>query len=195
MALTGWRPAVRLRLVNFAARTFTALPHATIYLDGGAADWLTAARAASMLKAAGISHVRGFSLSGTHYDSTVSNITHGRAINRALAKLGVPGKHFVVDTSDNSHPFTYSHYYAIHPHGPYGGAVACTTRTEKICVSLGIPPTTNVAAAAWHHSATINKIATRWCDAYVWYNRPWLTNSSYPFNLTRTLRIARTSPY
>jgi hypothetical protein len=171
------------------------LPHTTIYLDGGAADWLTADRAAWMLKQAGIAHVRGFALSGTHYDSTGSNVVHGRQILSALAHRGIPGKHFVVDTSDNSHPFTYAQYYATHPPGPYGGAEACTTKSERRCVSLGIPPTTNVTAAAWHLSAKVKRIARRSCDAYVWYNRPWLKNGTAPFLLQRTLNIARTSPY
>jgi hypothetical protein len=62
-------------------------------------------------------------------------------------------------------------------------------------VALGIPPTTRVAAAAWHLSARVARMARRWCDAYVWYNRPWLKNGTYPFELDRTLAIARTSPF
>jgi hypothetical protein len=195
VALKGWRPSVRLNLANYAARKFSALPHTTIYLDGGANDWLTADQAAWMLKQAGISHVRGFALSGTHYDATGANVIHGRQILAALARRGITGKHFVVDTSDNGHPFTYAQYYATHPPAPYGGAEACTTKTQKHCVSLGIPPTTHVAKAAWHLSGKVKRIARRWCDAYVWYNRPWLKNGTAPFVLRRTLKIARTSPY
>jgi hypothetical protein len=195
VALNGWRPSVRLRLVNYAARTFGALPNATVYLDGGGSDWLTAAKAASMLEAAGVSHVRGFALDGTHYTSTSSNLVHGRQILAALAQRGFPGKHFVVDTSDNGHPFTYAWYYRTHPPGPFGGAAACKTKTQHQCVALGIPPTTHVAAAAWHLPTRAAGMARRWCDAYVWYNRPWLKNGTYPFQLDRTLAIARTSPF
>ena len=193
--LKSWRPDIRERLVTYAARTLAALPNTVIYLDGGASDWLTADQSAALLKASGIRYVRGFALSGTHYTSVADDLRRGRDTVDALARLGIPGKHFVIDTSDNGRGFTFKQYYAKHPNGNVSNAEPCRTRSETVCVTLGIPPTTQVAAPAWHLSPTLDAIAARYADAYVWYNRMWLTNGTWPFNLQRTLQIARTTPF
>ena len=54
---------------------------------------------ASVQALAGVARVRGFALDGTHYTTTADNIRSGRATVAALARLGIPGKHFVIDTS------------------------------------------------------------------------------------------------
>lgn len=195
VALKGWRPDIRLRLVNYAARTLAALPNTVIYIDGGGSDWLKPYQQAALLKAAGIAHVRGFALDGTHYTPTADNIRSGRATVAALARLGIPGKHFVIDTSDNGRGFRFRDYYAKHPYGFFPNAEPCQNKTETKCVTLGIPPTTQVANRAWHFSARVDHIARRWVDAFVWYNRPWLTNATWPFDLQRTLQMARTTPF
>jgi len=195
VALKGWRPDIRLRLVNYAARTLAALPNTVIYIDGGASDWLKPYQQAALLKAAGVAHVRGFALDGTHYTPTSDNIRDGRAVVAALARHGIPGKHFVIDTSDNGAGFTFGEYYAKHPNGFFANAEPCQTKAEHRCVTLGIPPTTQVAEPAWHFSARVDDIAKRWVDAFVWYNRPWLTNATWPFDLRRTLQVARTTPF
>jgi hypothetical protein len=195
VALNGWRPDIRLRLVNYAARTLAALPNTVIYIDAGASDWLKPGQQAALLQAAGVAHVRGFALDGTHYTQTADNIRWGRATAAALARRGIPGKHFVIDTSDNGRGFTWGEYYAKHPNGFAPNAEPCQTKAETRCVTLGIPPTWQVADPAWHFSAQVNDIAKRWVDAFVWYNRPWLTNATWPFDLRRTLQMARTTPY
>lgn len=195
VALKGWRPDIRLRLVNYAARTLAALPNTIIYIDGGASDWLTVPQQAGLLKAAGVAHVRGFALDGTHYTPTADNIRRGRAVVGALTRRGIAGKHFVIDTSDNGRGFTFGEYYAKHPNGFAPNAETCRTKAETKCVTLGIPPTTQVANSAWHFSAQVDNIAKRWVDAFVWYNRPWLTNATWPFDLQRTLQMARTTPF
>lgn len=195
VALKGWRPDIRLRLVNYAARTLAALPNTVIYIDAGASDWLKPDQQAALLQAAGVAHVRGFALDGTHYTPTADNIRGGRATVAALARRGIPGKHFVIDTSDNGQGFTFGEYYAEHPNGFFANAETCQTKADTKCVTLGIPPTWQVADPAWHFSARVDDIAKRWVDAFVWYNRPWLTNATWPFNLQRTLQMARTTPY
>lgn len=193
--LKSWRTDIRERLVTYAARTLAALPNTVIYLDGGAADWLTADQSAALLKASGVQYVRGFALSGTHYTSVADDLRRGRDTVNALARLGIPGKHFVLDTSDNGRGFTYKQYYTKHPNGFPPNAEPCMTKTETVCVTLGIPPTTQVADPAWHLSSTLAQIARRYADAYVWYNRMWLRNGTWPFDLQRTLQIARTTPF
>jgi hypothetical protein len=195
VALNGWRPDIRFRLVNYAARTLAALPNTVIYLDAGASDWLKPDQQAALLKAAGVAHVRGFALDGTHYTPTADNIVRGRDTIAALARLGITGKHFVIDTSDNGHGFGYGEYYAKHPNGFFPNAEPCQSRTETKCVTLGIPPTWQVADPAWHFSVKVTTIAKQWVDGFVWYNRPWLTNATWPFDLQRTLQLARTTPF
>lgn len=196
VALQGWRPAVRLRLAAYAARVFAALPNTTIYLDAGDSDWLSPSEAAAMLRAGGIRYARGFSLGATHYAGTAAGIAYGAQIVAALGKIGFPRRHFVIDTSDNARPFTYRQYYAKHPRGWFDVAEICRTRTERRCVTLGIPPTTNVAALRWGLSATRRAQARANVDAYLWFSRPWMVYAAPAyFDLRRALMAARTSPY
>lgn len=196
VALQGWRPAVRLRLAAYAARTFAALPNTTIYLDAGDSDWLSPSEAAHLLRAGGIRYVRGFSLGATHYTGTGADIAYGTQVVAELARLGLPGRHFVIDTSDNARPFTYRQYYAKHPHGWFDVAETCRTRAERRCVTLGIPPTTNVAALRWGLSATRRAQARAHVDAYLWISRPWMVYAAPAYtDLQRALAAARTSPY
>jgi hypothetical protein len=62
-------------------------------------------------------------------------------------------------------------------------------------VTLGIPPTTNVASRRWRLSARAASIARRLVDAYLWIGRPWLYNQNDPFVLPRALALARSTPY
>jgi hypothetical protein len=196
VALQGWRPAVRLRLASYAARVFAGLPNTTIYLDAGDSDWLSPSEAAAMLRAGGIRFARGFSLGATHYAGTAQAITYGSQIVAALSKLGYARRYFVVDTSDNGRPFTYRQYYAKHPRGWFDNAEACRTRIERRCVTLGIPPTTNVAALRWGLSPTRRAQARTHVDAYLWFSRPWMVYAKPAyFDLQRALTVARTSRY
>ncbi|MGN6608657.1 MAG: glycoside hydrolase family 6 protein [Jatrophihabitans sp.] len=187
--------AIRFALARYAARALGALPHTSVYLDAAASDWLTPAQAATMLKAAGVQYIRGFALSATHYTATADNDVHGGQVVAALAKLGIPGKHFVVNTADTGRPFTWLQYWAAHPHGDFDNAETCQTRSQVRCVTLGIPPTTDVAKPAWHLSAAAVTAARAWCDGYLWFGRPWLYRQAAPWLQQRALDVARTSPY
>jgi endoglucanase len=182
MALTGWRPDVRLALTKYAARVFSALPRTTVYIDASDADWLHLDAAASMLRSAGVAYTRGFALGATHYGSVTDNMSFGRALITKLAAAGIPNRHFVIDTADNGRPFTWTQYYAAHPHGDFDNAETCTTSTQLRCDTLGHPPT-------W---ATNDRAHV---DAYLWFGRPWLTRQSSPWDLRRALAVTRTTPY
>lgn len=180
-----------LQLVADAARVFAALPHTTVYIDAGAADWPTVREDVSLLKAAGVAAVRGFALNATHYDSTAHEIAFGAKLVRGLAGAGIPGRHFVINTAANGRPFTYQEY-----HGPdFDNAAVCRSRSARRCVTLGIPPTTQVAARRWGLPAAERTLAAREVDAYLWYGRPWLDNQSDPFDLSRSLALAATTPF
>ncbi|HYO39752.1 MAG TPA: glycoside hydrolase family 6 protein [Nocardioidaceae bacterium] len=181
------------RLVGYAARTFAALPHTHVYIDAGASDWpdRNPVKAARILMPASIEHVRGFALNSTHYSSTAANIDFGTRLVRELARRGVPGKHFVINTSSNGRPFPFNQARGSHP----DNAKACATRTERTCVTLGIPPTANVTSPRWRLSARHRARAHRHVDAYLWFGRPWLFMQADPFLKQRALMLARTTPF
>ena len=191
----AWRPSVRLDLVAYAARVFGALPHTTVYLDASSADWLKVDAARDMLLAAGVENVRGFALGATHYTALGDEIAYGQQLVAALADAGLPGKHFVVDTADNGRPFTWPEYWAKHPDGDFNNAETCRTRTAQKCDTLGIPPTSRVAAAQWGLTRAQRRAARQSVDAYLWFGRPWLYRQASPFDLHRALAIARTTPW
>lgn len=180
---------VQLGLVRYAARRFNSLPHTTVYIDVGAGDWESASQAVWLLKRAGERYTRGFSLNDTHFDSTGNELRFGAEVVRLLAHAGIPGKHFVINTAENGSPFLY---YKYHGHGD---PPACGTTSSKMCASLGIPPTTDVANPAWGLSSKARSIAASEADAYMWIGRPWLDNGSYPFDPARAEAMAASSPF
>jgi endoglucanase len=186
---------VSMQLLRWAAQRFSAIPHTTVYIDVGSADWISARTATRLLLAAGIRYARGFALNATHYDSTQSEVLFGARVVAALARAGVRGRHFVVNTADNGRPFTYQQFHRRFPSINWGQPPACQTRTQRLCVTLGIPPTTNVASRRWGMSRRARAAAARWADGYVWIGRPWLDLQASPFDLQRSLAIARSTPY
>lgn len=195
VALTGWRPAVRLGLVRYAARRFSSLPHATVYLDAGSADWRNVHDDVAMLKAAGIGYVHGFALGSTHHTSTGREVRYGRQISLALAQQGFGLKHFIVDTSDNGHGYTWGQFYRAHPNADYNDPPACTSKTQRTCVSLGIPPTTDVTNSRWRLPASLRSALRKRCDAFMWIARPWLADNGRRFSLHKAVHAARSSPF
>jgi endoglucanase len=180
-----------LRLVAYAAQKFSSLPHTTVYLDAGAADWETIGQDVYMLRQAGAGYVRGFALNDTHYDSTEHEIAFGAKLVRALAARGIPGQHFVINTAENGRPFTWKQYPGPNRANP----TVCRSRRSHRCVTLGIPPTADVASSRWGLSPRARTLAARLVDAYMWVGRPWLDNGSDPFDLQRALALARTTPF
>ena len=181
------------RLIAFAARTFSALAHTSVYIDGGASDWPKdrPEESARFLMPAGIAYARGFALNSTHYASTADQIAFGTRLVAELADRGAPGKHFVINTSSNGQPFDFGQERGSHP----DNAKVCETRTEVRCVTLGIPPTDDVADPAWGLSETNRARARKHVDGYLWFGRPWLFMQADPFVMRRALLLARTTPY
>lgn len=181
-----------LHLVAYAADVFAALPRTTVYIDAGAGDWPTVGEAAAILRVAGVRQVRGFALDATHYDSTSNEIQFGQRVVRRLAALGVPDRHFVINTAQNGRPFTYQQYGDP---SRYDNAAVCSSPAARRCVALGIPPTWDVASPRWPLSPRIRRLAARYVDAYLWLGRPWLDHQSDPFDLARALALARANPF
>ena len=181
------------QLVGYAAHAFGALPNTSVYIDAGASDWLRndPAKALQILLPAGIDTARGFALNTTHYASTSAEIAYGTAVVQALAAAGYPDKHFVINTAANGAPFNGYDYK-----GPnFDNAATCKTKGQQSCVTLGIPPTADVANPAWGLSAPDAANAAAYVDGYLWIGRPWLYMQADPFDLKRALAVAKTSPY
>jgi hypothetical protein len=180
-----------LRMVAYAARVFSALPHTSVYIDAGAADWPTVGQAVGLLRAAGVRYARGFALNATHYDATGNEIRFASAVARGLARAGIAGRHAVINTSSNGRGFTFQQY-----HGPdFNNATPCATRASRVCVTLGIPPTSDVTNPQWGLSPGNRRLAARYVDAYLWIGRPWLYRQSDPFLLQRAVLMASTTPF
>lgn len=156
-------------LIRYAAKVLTRLPHTTVYIDAGSADWPFKApgRTADMLKLAGVKSVRGFALDITHYGAPSWQVARGKAIVSALAHRGIPRKHFIVNTAGSGHPF----------HGALGRHKVCASKHSHACVAIGPKPTTST------HSPD---------DGNLWIGRTW-------YDASRTfggvLQMIRTSPF
>ena len=97
----------------------------------------------------------------------------------------------MVNTAANGAPFNGYDYK-----GPnFDNAATCTSKGQQSCVTLGIPPTADVANPAWGLSATDAANAAAYVDGYVWVGRPWLYMQADPFDMKRALAVARTTPY
>ncbi|HSO99215.1 MAG TPA: glycoside hydrolase family 6 protein [Solirubrobacteraceae bacterium] len=179
-----------LRMVAYATARFSALAHATVYVDAGAYQWISPAATAAMLQGAGISGARGFSLDDTEYDTTARELGWGQRIERQLAARGLRGKHFLISTSMNGVGFLNGQY-----HGNVANARVCRNPHDSLCVTLGIPPTTDVASPRWQLDGPSRSLAAHYVDAYVWVGRPWLDNQADPFDLSRALGVARSTPF
>ena len=147
-----------------------------------------------ILTQAGVQYARGFALNSTHYASTADEVTRGASIAKALAARGIADKHFVVSTSSNGHPFTFGSYTGSDP----DNAFVCKTASDPVtrtCVTLGIPPTYDVASPRWGLPATIDGLAKQYVDGYLWFGRPWLYRQADPFVTSRALQLVRSTPY
>jgi len=178
-----------LDMVNYAARRFNALPHTTVYIDGGVHYWpMPFSKAVSMLEQAGIRYVRGFALNTSEFDGTGPEIEYGTQLAQALASAGYPGKHFVINTAGNGQGFLNGQ--VSDPNNP----PVCGSRSQRLCITLGIPPTFHVAESRWHLSGYDANLAYHYVDAYMWIDRPWLPGAAQ-FDLHRALTLAANSPF
>ncbi len=186
-------------LVAYAAKVLSAQPNTSVYVEAGAADWPAAGQggvdaAVKILVRGGIQYAHGFALDSTHFDSTTDEVARAAAISKALAALGYAERRAVINTSSNGHPYEYGTYTGKDPDNPFV-CDSTTTPASTTCVTIGIPPTTNVAATKWGLPAATDKLARRYVDAYLWIGRPWLYRQSQPFVTSRALQLVRSTPW
>ncbi len=178
------------RIDTYAARVLSAKPHTTVYIDAGTTGWTTPVRDAKLLIRNGIRYARGFSLDDTDYDPTAKEDVFGAKIVAALARLGVRGKHFIVNTDQNGQPYK--------PHQLNGRGIndapRCHGRIQSVCQRTGILPTVNVASPRWRLGPVAARDARRYCDGYVWVGQPWAIDGG-PFVPQYALWLAENGKY
>jgi endoglucanase len=186
------------RLIAWSARLLSALPRTSVYIDMGSPGWFRndITDAVRLLVDAGVADARGFSLSITHMDTTRQSVAFGSRIVAALAQRGIPDAHFVVDTSDNGRGFSGAQYRKKVPADqPITWAPMCRTAAQRLCVALGIPPTTDVANPRWGMPSYVNRLAAAHVDAYLWINRPWLYQQIVTFRTDYAVALADQNPF
>jgi endoglucanase len=87
----------RIDELRSAIATLSALPHAVVYVDAGAADAHDKRFMARMLRWVGVSRIQGFFTNSTHQDWTKKEIKYARWLVRKLG--GRP--HYVINTAAN----------------------------------------------------------------------------------------------
>lgn len=182
------RSLIPLGLVSYAARTFSALPHTSVYIDAGAQDWKTPQNTAWMLRMAGVAHARGFALDATHFDGLVSEIRFGGAVAHQLYLKGVVGRKFVINTDENGRPFRVGQVSTAR----FNNMTPCTKPSQHYCSAIGVPPTWHVANSTFGLPGWAAALAKRECDAYLWFGRPWLKPPSV-FRDDYALSLARST--
>jgi endoglucanase len=178
------------RIDTYAARVLSAKPHTTVYIDGGTTGWTSATHDAQLLIRNGIRYARGFALDDTDYDPTATEDEFGAKVVAALAKFGVRGKHFIVNTDENGQPYKPDQ---VKGKG-INDAPMCHGRIQTACQRTGIPPTAEVGSSLWQLGATATEDAKRYCDGYVWLGQPWDIDNG-PFMPQYALWLAENGEY
>lgn len=91
----GWQAMLRF------ANKVLGKTDAWVYLDAGHSNWTPYDDRPAFLKQAGIQYIRGFSTNVSNFRTTGSEKKYAETLLRGLRKLGIRGKHYVVDTSRN----------------------------------------------------------------------------------------------
>jgi endoglucanase len=74
---------------------------AWVYLDVGHSNWTPYDERPRFMKQSGIQYVRGFSTNVSNFRTTAAEKRYAGELLRGLKRLGVKGKHYVIDTSRN----------------------------------------------------------------------------------------------
>ncbi|WP_300683252.1 glycoside hydrolase family 6 protein [Nocardioides sp.] len=92
--------ADRVALLRQAVDTLSATG-AWLYLDGGHSNWWSPTVMAERLESIGIEKTRGFFTNVANYRSTAAETTYAQKVLSALARRGIEGLHYVIDTGRN----------------------------------------------------------------------------------------------
>jgi endoglucanase len=90
----------RLGLLAYATKRL-AKAGAWVYLDAGHSGWQAPEHMAPLLKKAGIRFARGFSTNVANTRAMVDEQAYAKGVVTQLRKVGVKGRHYVIDTGRN----------------------------------------------------------------------------------------------
>jgi len=188
-------------LMRFSVETFASLPHTSVYLDAGAADWSSTPQtgeprpeqAAEMLLANGIEDARGFALNATHYVGLSESVAYGARLAEILAEQGVDA-HFVVDTAQNGNGMLWPEVDA--EGGVADNARICQSTSDRAgCATLGVPPTSRVGDPRWELPAEQRREAMTYADGFLWFSRSWMYMQAEWQGPERALDMARSTSW
>ncbi len=95
-------PAERYDWLSEAVAILDRQPATRIYIDAGNSQWVTDLAALSdALRRSGIEQADGFAVNVSNFQTTADSADFGLALSERLESDGVPGVHFVIDTSRN----------------------------------------------------------------------------------------------
>ena len=94
------KPAGWQGMLRFAARKLSRTG-AWVYLDAGHSNWTPHDTRPAYLKASGVRFARGISTNVSNFRPTSEEKQYAAGLLRGLRRLGVTGKHYVIDTSRN----------------------------------------------------------------------------------------------
>jgi endoglucanase len=147
--------AVRFACLTYASQTLSAAGF-IVYIDAGSSYWagdFGGPGEAVLLQKAGIQYARGFATNTSNFALTEDEVTFGNGIIAALAALGHPNAHQVIDTSRNG--FGPARGIPSPQYNPPGRAA-------------GDLPTSQVSG---HHNADSARQ-----DAFLWIKTPLYTD-------------------
>jgi endoglucanase len=110
----GTPPAGWLGMLRYASKTLSR-SGAWVYLDAGHSNWTPYDNRPSLLKAAGIQYDRGISTNVSNFRPTRDEQSYAATMLAGLRKLGVKGKHYVIDTSRNGATPSPDGYDVLNP--------------------------------------------------------------------------------
>ena len=139
-----------VHLIRYGVRTLSALPNTSVYIDAGAADW----HATTPMKGAEDAASRRVSAGPAGSPSTAPTTTRpsGRSGSPRRSPRRWPSAACPASTASSTPPRTAGPSRATTYNGQiFDNARLAPRRPAKRCVTLGIPPTVDVADPKWGH--------------------------------------------
>ena len=182
------------RLIAYAAKTFSALAHTSVYIDGGASDWPEGpsrrSPRASWCPPASSTRAASPSTPPTTRPPPTRSPS-APAWSPSWPRRGAPGKHFVINTSSNGQPFDFGQARGSHPDNAEG-----LRHPDRGPVRHARHPAHRRRGRPGVGPVDANRARARAnVDGYLWFGRPWLYMQADPFVMKRALQLARTTPY
>lgn len=140
----------RAALLKYEIDQLSQLPHALLYVEGGASDANSPRATAQVLNASDAGKIRGFFLNDTHFSWTYKEIQFGNKLARLTG-----GLHFVVDTRGNGQ-------------GPLLSRHPVTEGIEQLCN----PPHRGLGPKPGASDGSSYGMYSPYLDGFVWVTTP-----------------------